>query len=355
MKKILLLFLLCTGCSGFFIGLRARKVGTLEHLLFPRTLEIAHNRVYCMQEATVYLYTLKDLTFIKTFCKEGEGPGELKISPGISNFLVASGDSILAVGIDKFIVYSPDGIFRQEFRLPRRTGHYLYPLEKNRYLGLKFDTNAARTKPYLVAGIMNEEFIMIKELYRQKFTGGQNLVNLTADGINLAVSKGKIYIEESARGFVISVYDLEGNLLNRIKKDLPPVKFTRIHKKRALNHIKQNPALKAIGWENFKNSVRFTQNETVPLIEDLLVDGDRLFIRSNNFKENEHEFVVLDQLGKVIKKVWVPQPLPTDFNNLIFGRPARYYKIYKGKYYYLMENSDQETWELHVEDMGFRQ
>jgi hypothetical protein len=182
-------------------------------------------------------------------------------------------------------------------------------------------------------------------------TGGQNLVNLTSDGVNMDVDQGKVYIEESASGFVVSIYDLEGKLVNLIKKEMPPVKFTDAHRKNAINQIKQNPALKTIGWENFKNMVKFTHDEYLPLIKDLQVDQGRIYLMSTHFKERQQEFMVLDQEGKVLKRVFVPQPIPIDFVNVIFGRPVRYYKIYKGKYYYLKEDLDAETWELHVENM----
>ena len=350
MKKcliiILLLMFLCL--NGW---LKAEKVGTLENLHLPQMLEISHNQVYCIQETTVHMYDLKNLKFIKKFCKKGEGPGELKINPGVTNFIVPFKDSIMVVSWDKAIVYSKDGILKEEFRLPPMSANYLYPLRENTYLGLKFDTSADRGKPKLIAGIMDKNMKIKKEIYKQDFTGGQNMVNLTADGVNMAVANGKVYIEESAKGFIVSIYDLDGKLLKKIQKKIPPVKFTKALRENALNQIKQNPAMKSIGWENFKKIVKFTHDEYAPLIKDLQVDQDRIYLMSTNFKEDKQEFVVMDEEGKILKKVYLPQPIPTDFVNVIFGRPTRYYKIYHGKYYYLKENLDEETWELHAENI----
>ena len=348
MKKSAIFLMICLCLSAW---MKAEKVGTLENLLLPRMIEISHDNVYCMQETTVYMYDLKGLKFIKKFCKKGEGPGELKISPGLTNFCVPFNNSLMVVGLDKAIVYSKEGILKEEFRLPPLSANYLYPLGENTYLGLKFHTSDDRRKPKLIAGIMNKKMELKKELYNQDFTGGQNMINLTADGINMAVANGKIYIEESANGFIVSIYNLEGKFLKKIKKDTPAVKFTKAHQENAINLIKQNPALKSIGWENFKKMVKITHDEYLPLIKDLQVDQDRIYLMSTNFRESKQEFIVMDQEGKVLKKVYLPQPIPTDFINVIFGRPASYYKVYKGKYYYLKENLDDEAWELHVEDI----
>ena len=314
-------------------------------------MEISHDQIYCLQETTVFMYNLKDLKFLKKFCKRGEGPGELKLNPGITNFIIPLKDSLLVVGMDKAIIYSLDGILKEEFRLPPMSANYLYPLGKDTYLGLNFAPPADNGKPQLVAGIMDKKMEVKKELYKQNFSGGQNLINLTADGINMAVANGKIFIEESAEGFVVSIFDFEGKLINRINKKMPPVKFTKVHEENAINRLKQNPVLKSMGWENFKNAVKMTHDDYLPLIQGLQVDQDLIYLMGTGFKEGKQEFMIMNQSGKILKKVYLPQPIPTDFISVIFGRPTCYYTIYKGKYYYLKENIDEETWELHVEDI----
>lgn len=350
MKKTITILIVMT-LIGFAGLLTAEKRGTLENLLLPELLEISDGQVYCLQETTVYTYRLEDLKFLNKFCKKGEGPGELKINPGLSNYVIPMKDSVMVVGPDKAIIYSKTGILKKEFRLPSFPPSYLHPLKEDAYLGIKFDITTDQTKPRLIAAILNEKLEVKKELYSQDFSGGQNLVNLTADGINVAVGDGKIYIEESAKGFVVSIYDFDGKLIKKITKEMPRVKFTKAHEENALNQLKQNRALKTVGWENFKNMVKITHDEYLPLIQDMQVDQGLIYLMSTNFKEDKQEFLVMDQQGKILKKLYLPQPIPTDFVSVIFGRPTRFYKIYKGKYYYLKENLDEDAWELHVENI----
>lgn len=350
MKERVIVFgiLMLMVCSGWIYS---EKMGVLDGLYLPVMLEVAHGRVYCVQETTVYSYDLNTLKLQKKFCKKGEGPGEQKLNPGISNFIVPLDKTIMFVGMDKAIVYSPDGTMEREFRIPPMSCNNLYPLGNGLYLGVKFEMDESTGRANLVAGIFNEKFEMKNELYRQKFTGGQNLINLTADGISVAVDKDKILIEQSGEGFAVSIFDLQGKLIRTIKKDVLPEKFSKIHEENAMTQLQNNPALKGIGWENFKKMVKFIHDDYLPPIKDMVVDQNRIYLMTNKLKDGQQGFMVMDQEGKVLKEVFLPQPLATDFVSVIFGRPTRYYKIYNGKYYYLKENAENENWELHVESI----
>lgn len=326
----------------------SEKLGVLDEMYLPLMMEVAHGKVYCVQDTTVFMYDLKTLKLEKKFCKKGEGPGEQKINPGITNFLVPLKKSIMFVGIDKAIFYTPDGTMEREVRIPQMSGNYLYPLGKDSYLGLKFKMDESNGTANLVSGIYNDKFEMEPELYTQKFTGGQNLINLTADGINLAVEDDKIFIEQSARGFQIAMYDFNGKLLKTIKREVPKEKFSKAHEDNAMTQLRNNPVLKGIGWENFKQMVKIIHDDYLPPIKDMVVNGGQIYLMTNRMKDGNVEFLVMDQEGKVLKEVFLPQPTATDFISVIFGRPTRYYKIYDGKYYYLKENAEEESWELYV-------
>ena len=76
--------------------------------------------------------------------QKGEGPGELKSSPSLANYLVPLKDSLLIVSADKAIQYSKNGNIIKEFKVPFLT-NYLYPLKDN-YLGLRLRTGQERSR-----------------------------------------------------------------------------------------------------------------------------------------------------------------------------------------------------------------
>ncbi len=325
-----------------------RKRRDLEEVIKPELMEITGDTLLIVEGAEVYTYDIKTLKFVKKFGRKGEGPGELKVTPAMANYIIPIKELFIIAGIDKAIVFETGGNLVREFKIPIFTS-YLYPVNGN-YIGMRFrpgDKGVA----WFELSIMDKDMKDLKVFHKQKMSGGQNRVDLTFDGMGITASNGKIYVENSPEGFNILVFDLKGNKLSEIKKDFPPMKFTEEMKNSAIEQLKTHPSVRQIGWESFKKIVKIEHGEFLPLIQDMVVDGDRIYVRTNMRKSGNVEFIVMNLEGKILKKLFLPEPNDIDFGNKIFGRPARFYKIYKGKYYYLKENIDEEMWELHKVDI----
>ncbi len=292
------------------------------------------------------MYSLKDLRFIRKFGQKGEGPGELKVNPSATNFLVPLADSVLIVGFDKAIRFSKTGQVIKEFKIPTFT-NYLCPLGKN-YVGIRFKPGD-KGKADLAVVIFDQDFKVIKELYAQPMSGGQNLIDLTIDSLNISIYNEKIFIEQSPKGFLISVFDTGGNQLYQVKKEYEKIKFTEKHKETVLNRLKEDRQIKALGWENFKNLVKIIHGDFLPTIQDMTVADNRIYVKAPHNKNDNAEFIIMDLKGNTLKKVYLPEVKKTKVLDEVLGRPARFYKIYQDKFYYLHENEEEEEWELHVE------
>ncbi len=321
----------------------AEKITTLSEINKPDLMEISDGKLYIMEGSTVFLYDLKDKKLIKKFCKRGEGPRELKMNPGIPNFLVMTSDSVIAVSMDKAIEFSKDGEFKREMKIPGFT-NYLHPV-KDGYISVKFNVGK---NPSVSVKLIDLDLKEKKTLYSQKFTGGQNKIDLTFDGVHIAVEDNVLYIEESALGFEISRFDLEGNPIDRIKKEVAKIPFSNQHEAAAIENLKSNPQIKQMGWENFKNAVKIIKQKYMPPIQDMLLDNGNIYIQTNTIKDGTVEFWVLNKRGKVLKKVFLPKPMESSFISKMFGRPGRFYKFHRDTYYYIVENEEEEEWELHA-------
>ncbi len=346
MKKILFLILILLIVLS---SVRAEKMRDLDEVIKPELIEVAGERILITEGAVVYSYDINTFKFLKKFGRKGEGPGELKVTPSMANYIIPLEESILFAGIDKAIFYDFSGTLIREFKIPLFTG-YLYPVKEN-FIGLRFrpgDKGAA----WFELAVMDEELKDIKVFHKQKMSGGQNRVNLTFDGMGITVSDEKLYVENSPDGFNILVFDLNGNKLSEIKKEFNKVRFTQKMKEQAIEALKTHPSVRQIGWDNFKKIVKIEHDEFLPLIQDMVVDDGKIYVRTNTRKSEKVEFIVMDMKGKILKHLFLPEPNDIDFGNKIFGRPARFYKIYKGKYYYLKENIDEEMWELHKLDIN---
>lgn len=323
----------------------AEKLGVLTEVLTPEMIEISDSEIYVVEGATIFMYSLKDLSFIRKFGRKGEGPGELKVNPSITNILVTPGDSLLFISIEKAIRFSKTGQVIKEFRIPTIT-NYLYPIGKN-YVGIRFKA-IAQEKPNIVVVLFNREMEEIKELYTQQMSGAQRLVDLTNDALNISIYKDKIFIDQSPKGFVISVLDANGNQLYQVEKEYKKIKFTEEYKEMALNRIKQDKAIRTIGWENLKGLIKIIHSDYLPPIRDLTVTDERIYVKTYQKQGDKDEFIIMDLKGNILKKVYLPAVKEPGFGNEMLGRLAKFYKIYNNKFYYLHENEEEEEWEVHV-------
>jgi hypothetical protein len=342
MKKWLIFLLLVMVGSFAFAG----KLGVLTEVLTPEMIEVSDNEIYVVEGSTIFMYSLKDLSFIRKFGQKGEGPGELKVNPGISNILVTPGDSLLFMSIEKAIRFAKTGQVIKEFRIPLIT-NYLYPIGKN-YVGIRFKA-INQQKPNIAVVLFNQEMEEIKDLYTQEMSGGQSVVDLTSDSLNISVYKDKIFIDQSPKGFVISVLGANGSQLYQIEKEYKKIKFTEEYKEMALNRIKQDKAIRTIGWENLKNLIKIIHGDYLSPIRDLAVTDEQIYVKTYQKQGDKDEFIIMDLKGNILKKAYLPAVKEPGFGNEVLGRAAKFYKIYQNKFYYLHENEEEEEWEVHVE------
>ena len=193
---------------------------------------------------------------------------------------------------------------------------------------------------------MNKDFKVQKVIYSQKMSGGQNMIDLTFDGVNIACTPRGIYVELSPDGFVIKRFSREGAPSGEIRKPFAPIQFTSAHEEAAMERIKSNPEIKRIGWENIRSAIKITHAEKFPLIQDLTAEQDNLWIMTAEKKEGKTRFMQMDPEGKILKKVFLPTPMDSGFTNQLFGRPARFFKFHQERYFYLVENEEEECWEI---------
>jgi len=323
----------------------AEKLGVLTQVLTPEMIEVSDKEIYIVEGSSIFMYSLKDLSFIRKFGKSGEGPGELKVNPSITNILVIPGDSLLFISMEKAIRFAKTGQVIKEFRIPLIT-NYLYPIGKN-YVGIRFKA-IDQKKPNIAVVLFNREMEEIKELYSQEMSGGQNLVDLTNDTLNVSIYKDRIFIDRSPKGFIISVLDANGNQLCQVEKEYKKIKFTEEHKEMLLNRIKQDKSIRAFGWENLKNILKIIHGDYFPPIRDLAVTDEQIYVKTYQKQGDKDEFIIMDLKGNILKTVYLPAVKESGFGNEVLGRMAKFYKIYKKKFYYLHENEEEEEWEVHV-------
>jgi hypothetical protein len=133
--------------------------------------------------------------------------------------------------------------------------------------------------------LSNANFEEIKELdvYNQPlFWEGGNKMPYRAFLFEWRITKDRIYIGNEQRGYEILVYDLDGNLLRKIRKDYIPSAMPEYLKEESEKSLADNPD--AQRWF-------YVPKETPPFNSFFIDDDERLFVRTYEEGLNEDEYV----------------------------------------------------------------
>lgn len=352
MKKFNLLILFTLFSSLVF----PKFIGTLPDVMKPQMLVVKGEKFYISEGAEFSIYSLKDAKLIKTFGKKGEGPGELIEIQHYPNKITVQGDEIFVTGIGKAITFSKTGEFIREFKTTQSV-FQLVPAGKN-FVAKEFAQSKDGQTRYMTIALYNSEMKKLKELNRQPWAQQQGspgiILDMSLDFTSLAVEDNKIFIEKSFEGFLIDIYDTNGNKLYSIKKDPPKRKVTSDDRESLEALLRDDPQTKQQanrlgGWKEMKKLIKMEFPDHFPAIKGLEASGKKLYVRTNNLKDGKEEYIIMDLKGNILRTIYIPAKFEPSILALIAG--GKLSCIENGNLYYLIENEDEEEWELHVEKL----
>lgn len=162
-----------------------------------------------------------------SFGRRGQGPGEL-LGPSLSG--VKGGEIALSdfVGL-KYVIYDLDGRVIQERRLGRPDR--LCPLGNGKFVGFGPHPDPAAKTFYYELVLRDSDLNELKELDRYEFPSDDSR---QVPFFMWRVSGDRIVVANESRGYELWVYDLEGRLIRKIRKEYRPVGVTGEIKKAIL-------------------------------------------------------------------------------------------------------------------------
>jgi hypothetical protein len=176
----------------------------------------------------------KNGMFLKSFCRKGQGPGELSLAKSLN---INDKDEISTYDISKqnFLVFNREGSLLKEVPLPYRTTR-IFPLINGNFLLAKL--SGRRQSPFyyrVILALCDSELKEIKSIEELKIPNGPG-------ASYWITSEDRIYVGSEERDYEIWVYDLEGNLVRKIRKEYKPVKIPdeiRANWKKVYESLKQ--------------------------------------------------------------------------------------------------------------------
>ncbi len=334
MRKFLLFFmvlLLITAAHG-------KKIAQLVELSRPQLMEVENDKLFVTEGVNIYIYSLKNFSLIKKFGKDGEGPREFKINPfGVGQLLIAVYNNNLYVNSHgKLSYFTLEGEFIKEIKVP--------PFQV--FLPAKDKFAASGMAPgqgnqfLLTVGLYDTNFKQLKELYRSDMTVGPSASFNFPTAIFLYYPyKDRIYVAAGKEGFVIDVFDLQGKRLYRIEKEYKPLKVPENYREQILQWFQKSPRFKQI-FDFFKDRISFDSH--FPAMQSMIVDNGKIYVLTYRQKNGLTELIIMDLKGKELGRKYV----------VVVGMAGNFFEppihtIDTDNYYTLIENEDEEIWELH--------
>lgn len=165
----------------------------------------------------------KNGNFFHSFCRKGQGPGEMQYPP--FSLKITSQDKITLTEAlrKKLLIFNKDGNLVEEISISILSTRVLevIPLQNGNYLCLKLVIDPSSDNFYqYTLGLHDSEFKEIKDLDKinePNYLKGEKRRGVFA--FCYSIAKGNIFVGNDNRGYEIWVYDSEGILIRKIRKE----------------------------------------------------------------------------------------------------------------------------------------
>jgi hypothetical protein len=330
------------------------KVIPLPDVVNPASVTLDENQLYITEGTSIYIYSLPDFKLIKKFGKRGEGPREFLPPFGGNVNIDVQPDGLMVISAFKLSYFSKQGDYKKELRLPAAllTNRPIRPLAMG-FAGsaLKRGTKAEKSLIMISYNIYDSNFKVVKEFYRiaQEYQGTRSNVQFnpiywTLQEPSLYVYDNKIFLGhygEQERG-VIYVFDSNGKKLYDINPPYEKVEFTAedtvAYKNEFVTGVDKQ------WYENNNHLFKFPSY--FPPRQYFQVVDQRIYIQTyKRSKQGEGtEFLILDLKGAMLKRVMLPLKYTSHFTPYFYG--IKYEKLYQ-----LVENEEEEEYQVHIIDI----
>ncbi len=331
MKKTVILFLLCPLLFAVNFNLYS-KIIPIETLTKPKNITVTDDYIYITEDLSVNIFEKKTLKLVKKFGKKGEGPGEFKLYA----IIYPLKDKILINSYGKFSYYTKRGELLKEIETSKFAILAPKPIGSN-FLAMK--TENKDNEAFRSLHLFDGKFKIIKEIERQNsFITKSGKISILKD--NLAYeTKGKIGFVSNGRTFFIKIINEKGEVTKTIKREYKKIEFTDEDRKKVIEEFKNDPQTKPFINIYLK---RIVFPDYYPVIAGIRLDNKYAYIMTFKRVKDKYEFFIYDHSGKFIKRDLIHfffqtrmQPYPSDIHN--------------GTLYQLVDNDDEEIWELHID------
>lgn len=335
MVKKILCFALCFALMTMFIF--SEIMATFPDLGKPYRIMVNENKLYILEDQKVYIYSIDDYKLLNKFGKTGEGPREFMRRLNITAYK----DYLVINSQGKISYWTKMGKFIREVKSPFAGGVEL--LGKDMYVGNGFRRRTPKDPVnYNTIVLYDSKFKKIREIDKKQANFQRKYIKFFGQAYYFINSRTKKWIYVIGHdGMKINVFNEKGDKLFVIEEPYQKIKVTETDIKAVEDSFNDTRARHF--FEENRN--RFRYETYKPAIKNFLEYDNLIYVETWKRKDNKTEFYVFGQDGKLKSRMFLPLVM------IDFRRSYPYF-IDKGKFYQLVENEDEEIWELHVTDLN---
>ncbi|MCP5103735.1 MAG: hypothetical protein GY950_10175, partial [bacterium] len=130
--------------------------------------------------------------------------------------------------------------------------------------------------------------------------------------------------------------------LHSINPEYKKIKFTDRHKEEIWDFFKTNPVTRK-AYEQIKKNLEFP--DYFQAVRNFVAADQKLYVQTFKRKDGKTEFFIFDDNGKFLKTAWLPIRVHVAVDE------KQLFTIHGGKLYQLIENEDEEEFELHIDEI----
>jgi len=328
----------------------AERIIALPEIGSPRQIVVEKGRVYFADRRDVVVYNLSDGRFLKRIGKRGQGPGEFDSSPSRLSVL---GDRIIVKESRGLECFNLEGIHIYARREPDLIAFYpLLPVGRN-FVGFPMIRNDDGSLAAPSGRIYDSNLKLKRKFFGELPAfppappppGSAKPAEksdrlLIRDYGDYTVYGDQIYVADSSRGFSISVFDENGNLLREIK---PPISKVKVPKSFVDEVVKEWKASK--DWKTNYSYINPVVPKYFPALIDFKIDRGRIFALRAAEKDGLYEIIVMNLEGTILGREF-RFPLRPNFEMPFFN--GFKYDIEGNELVWFAYDDAKETYEMHI-------
>ncbi len=285
----------------------------LEESLVPHHIRVDDDYIYIVEQYFALIYSRSDFKLIKKFGSKGEGPGQFRETVGVDRLSVKLFPDYIYIGSQqKGSSFTRKGTLIMEKRLAEFTLSDHFPFN-DQLLGCKYKIKKeerAAGISYRVFGLFSDNGQLKKEICNLRvpnFYEENGFINdFCAKLLQMETCRHRIYIS-GRKGFVIDIYDKNGELLKTLKHNYVGRKLSKKDKEEVFDVYK-------VFFTNYRGGRYWPRAQRLMQIPErfsafhsFLIADEKIYVQTyRNEKDDFAEVFVFDLKGNHKQTISVP-------------------------------------------------